>query len=238
MKLVIVESPKKCETIGRYLGSDFKVMASEGHIRDLSTHGKGGLGINIEKGFVPDWEIPARKKGLVSKLTAAAKNADEVYLATDPDREGEAISWHLANVLNLPVDSTKRLQFHEITKPAILAALEDPKTIDLNLVGAQETRRLEDRIIGFQVSSLLQRRIGVQSAGRVQSATLRMIVDRQNEIDAFVPSEYWVIDLNVKINGKLYKATLTKVDGKTAKISSKEEAIFAVFPSTFVKVAL
>ncbi len=224
MKLVIVESPKKCETIGRYLGSDFKVMASEGHIRDLSTHGKGGLGINIEKGFVPDWEIPLKKKALVSKLAAAAKNADEVYLATDPDREGEAISWHLANVLHLPVETTKRLQFHEITKPAILAALAEPKTIDLNLVGAQETRRLEDRIIGFQVSSLLQRRIGVQSAGRVQSATLRMIVDRQNEIDAFIPSEYWVIDLNVKINGKLYKATLTKVDGKTAKISSKEEA--------------
>ena len=224
MKLVIVESPKKCETIGRYLGSDFKVMASEGHIRDLSTHGKGGLGINIEKGFTPDWEIPLKKKGLVSKLAAAAKNADEVYLATDPDREGEAISWHLANVLHLPIETTKRLQFHEITKPAILAALEDPKTIDLNLVGAQETRRLEDRIIGFQVSSLLQRRIGVQSAGRVQSATLRMIVDRQNEIDAFVPSEYWVIDLNVEINGKPYKATLTKIDGKTAKISSKEEA--------------
>ncbi len=224
MKLVIVESPKKCETIGRYLGSDFKVMASEGHIRDLSTHGKGGLGINIEKGFLPDWEIPQRKKALVGKLAAAAKSADEVYLATDPDREGEAISWHLANVLNLPIDTTKRLQFHEITKPAILAALESPKTIDLNLVGAQETRRLEDRIIGFQVSSLLQRRIGVQSAGRVQSATLRMIVDRQGEIDSFIPSEYWVIELNVSINGKPYKATLSKIDGKTAKISSKDEA--------------
>ena len=234
MKLVIVESPKKCETIGRYLGSDFKVMASEGHIRDLSTHGKGGLGIDVEHSFQPDWEIPAKKKGVVTKLSSEAKKADEVYLATDPDREGEAISWHLASVLKLPVSTTKRLQFHEITKPAILEALDNPKTIDMNLVEAQETRRLEDRIIGFQVSSLLQRKIGVQSAGRVQSATLRMIVDRQNEIDAFVPSEYWVIDLNVEINGKLYKATLTKVDGKPAKISSKEEAdaILARIPET------
>ena len=224
MKLVIVESPKKCETIGRYLGSDFKVMASEGHIRDLSTHGKGGLGIDVEHGFTPDWEIPPKKKAIVSKLSAAAKSADEVYLATDPDREGEAISWHLASVLKLPVETTKRLQFHEITKPAILAALQAPKTIDMNLVHAQETRRLEDRIIGFQVSSLLQKKIGVQSAGRVQSATLRMIVDRQADIDAFVPSEYWVIDLAVEIDGALYKATLSKVDGKAPKISSKEEA--------------
>ena len=236
MKLVIVESPKKCETIGRYLGPDFKVMASEGHIRDLSTHGKGGLGIDIDNGFAPDWEIPLRKRGVVSKLSAAAKGADEVYLATDPDREGEAISWHLAKVLKLPVETTKRLQFHEITKPAILAAIESPKTIDLNLVQAQETRRLEDRIIGFRVSSLLQRKIGVQSAGRVQSATLRMIVDRQNEIDAFKPSEYWTIELDVMIEGKPYKATLAKVDGKTAKIACKAEAdaILARIPSSLL----
>ena len=236
MKLVIVESPKKCETIGRYLGADFKVMASEGHIRDLSTHGKGGLGIDIEKGFAPDWEIPAKKKALVARLSSVAKGAEEVYLATDPDREGEAISWHLANVLKLPVETTKRLQFHEITKPAILSAIKNPQTINLNLVQAQETRRLEDRIIGFRVSSLLQRKIGVQSAGRVQSATLRMIVDRQNEIDAFIPNEYWVIDLNVMIDGKPYKATLSKIDGKTAKISSKAEAdaILARLPSSLL----
>ena len=146
MKLVIVESPKKSETIRRYLGEDFVVMASEGHIRDLSTHGKDGLGIDIPHGFVADWEITPRKKSLIAKLSAQAAKASEVYLATDPDREGEAISWHLAQVLNLPVKSTKRLQFHEITKPAILEAIAHPGAIDMNLVHAQETRRMEDRI--------------------------------------------------------------------------------------------
>ena len=233
MKLVIVESPKKSETIARYLGKDFKVVASEGHIRDLSTRGKGGLGIDITNGFEADWEITARKKGLISKLTAEAHKADEVYLATDPDREGEAISWHLAQVLGLPVESTKRLQFHEITKPAILEALEHPGYIDLSLVKAQETRRMEDRIIGFKVSSLLQRNINVQSAGRVQSSTLRMIVDRKNAIDAFVPEEYWTIEIEIVIEGKKYKCPLVRVDGKPFKCHTKEEAdaILARIPS-------
>ena len=216
MKLVIVESPKKSETIGRYLGPGYKVLASEGHIRDLSTRGKGGLGINIEANFKPDWTIPEKKRGVVAKLTRAAKEADQVFLATDPDREGEAISWHLAEVLKLPVDTTSRLRFHEITKPAITQAMENPSHIDMNLVKAQETRRLEDRIIGFKVSTLLQRNIGVKSAGRVQSATLRMIVDRQNEIDAFVPEEYWTIEIMVEVDGKKLKATLSKVDGTDA----------------------
>lgn len=236
MKLVIVESPKKSETITRYLGNDFKVLASEGHIRDLSTKGKGGLGIDVENNFKPDWEISPRKAGVVAKLKAAAKSADEVFLATDPDREGEAISYHLATVLGLPLETTKRLQFHEITKPAILEAMANPKTVDMNLVQAQETRRLEDRIIGFKVSSLLKKNTGLKSAGRVQSATLRMIVDRQKEIDAFVPQEYWTIDLEVLIEGKKYKASLSKVDGKTAKISSKEEAdaILARIPENLI----
>ena len=224
MKLVIVESPKKSETIGRYLGPDYKVLASEGHIRDLSTRGKGGLGINIEANFKPDWTISEKKRGVVAKLTRAAKEAEQVFLATDPDREGEAISWHLAEVLKLPVDTTSRLRFHEITKPAITQAMENPSHIDMNLVKAQETRRLEDRIIGFKVSTLLQRNIGVKSAGRVQSATLRMIVDRQNEIDAFVPEEYWTIEIIVEVAGKKLKAALSKVDGKPFKCSSKEEA--------------
>ena len=234
MKLVIVESPKKSETIGRYLGADFKVVASEGHIRDLSTRGRGGLGIDIAGGFNADWEITPRKKALIAKLTAEAQKADEVYLATDPDREGEAISWHLAQVLNLPVDSTKRLQFHEITKPAIIEALNHPGTIDMNLVKAQETRRMEDRIIGFKVSSLLQRNINVKSAGRVQSSTLRMIVDRKAAIDAFVPDEYWTIEAEIVFNGKKYKAPLTRVDGKPFKCHSKEEAdaIVARIPET------
>ena len=236
MKLVIVESPKKSETITRYLGSDYKVLASEGHIRDLSTRGKGGLGIDVENGFQADWEISPRKKAVVAKLRAEAAKAEEVYLATDPDREGEAISWHLAQVLNLPVESTKRLQFHEITKPAILAAMDHPGVIDMNLVSAQETRRMEDRIIGFKVSSLLQRNINVQSAGRVQSSTLRMIVDRAKAIASFVPEEYWTIEAAVVIGGKKYPIRLTKVDGKPFKCSNKEEceAILARMPKELV----
>ena len=234
MKLVIVESPKKSETIGRYLGKDYKVVASEGHIRDLSTKGKGGLGIDIDHGFKPDWVISPKKKAVVSKLASYAKASDEVLLATDPDREGEAISWHLAQVLNLDVATTKRLQFHEITEPAIKSALANPNLINMNLVKAQETRRMEDRIIGFKVSTLLQRNIGQKSAGRVQSSTLRMIVDRQKSIDEFVPNEYWTIDVDVELNGKIYKAALSKVDGKPFKCSSKEEAdaILSRIPSS------
>ena len=224
MKLVIVESPKKCETIRRYLGADYQVMASQGHIRDLSTRGKGGLGIDVADGFKPDYVISPKKGKIVAELQATSKKADEVLLATDPDREGEAISWHLAQVLKLPVDTTTRLRFQEITKPAILAALENPSHIDVNLVRAQEARRMEDRIIGFRVSSLLQKNVGVQSAGRVQSATLSMIVDRQAEIDAFHPEEYWTIDVMVRIGGKDYKASLVKVDGKPFECHTKEEA--------------
>lgn len=224
MKLVIVESPKKSETISRYLGAGFKVLASEGHIRDLSTRGKGGLGIDIDAGFVADWEITPRKKALIEKLSVEAHKAEEVFLATDPDREGEAISWHLAQVLGLPVETTKRLQFHEITKPAIVAAMDNPGYINMNLVKAQETRRMEDRIIGFKVSSLMKRNINVKSAGRVQSSTLRMIVDRQKAIDAFVPEEYWTIEVELLIGGKKLTAPLTRVDGKPFRCHSKEEA--------------
>ncbi|MCR5348042.1 MAG: type I DNA topoisomerase [Bacilli bacterium] len=232
MKLVIVESPTKSETIGRYLGSDFTVLASQGHIRDLSTRGKEGLGINIENGFTADWTIAPRKKAIIAKLSEAAKKASEVYLATDPDREGEAISWHLAQVLGLPTDSVKRLQFHEITKPAITAAIQDPGTIDMKIVKAQETRRMVDRIIGFKISSLFQHFINVRSAGRVQSSTLRMIVDRQQAIDAFVPEEYWTIEAEISINGKTFKAPLTRVDGKPFHCHTKEEceAIVARLP--------
>ena len=224
MKLVIVESPKKCETISRYLGGDFSVMASEGHIRDLSTRGKGGLGIDVENGFKPTWEISKSRYNIVRKLKEAAKGAEEVYLATDPDREGEAISYHLASVLGLDIATTKRLRFHEITKPAIMEAISAPSTVDMNLVEAQEARRMEDRIIGFKISGLMKSKIGERSAGRVQSATLAMIVERQEEIDAFVPQEYWVIEIQVKLGKKVFKATLSKVDGETFKCSSKEEA--------------
>ncbi len=224
MKLIIVESPKKCDTIANYLGDDYKVMASQGHIRDLSTKGKGGLGIDIDHDFKPDFVIPAGRERIVNELKSAAKKADEVILATDPDREGEAISWHLAQVLGLDVKTNKRLQFHEITRPAILEALKDPKTIDMNLVESQETRRMYDRIIGFKLSALLKNRIGSKSAGRVQSATLKMIVDNDNEIKAFVPSEYWNISVDIKANKSKLSMLLDKVDGKAADIKNEAEA--------------
>ena len=226
MKLVIVESPKKCQTIARYLGEGFEVVASQGHIRDLSTHGKMGLGIDLENGYVAQWVIPEGKKAIVRQLRSAVNKAEVVYLATDPDREGEAIAWHLAEVLNLDVDSTPRLEFHEITRQPILDAIASPSKINLNRVKAQETRRLEDRIIGFRVSDLLRRNYGrsLPSAGRVQSSTLRMIVDRQAAIDAFVSQEYWTIDVNIEIDGKVYKAALKKVDGKAFECKTKEEA--------------
>lgn len=224
MKLVIVESPKKCDTIGRYLGHDYKVMASQGHIRDLSTRGKGGLGINVEEGFKPDFVISEGKQKIVSDLQKTAKKAEEVILATDPDREGEAISWHLAQVLGLDLATTKRLQFHEITKPAILDAIEHPGLINMDLVNSQETRRMYDRIIGFKLSSLLQKNMGSKSAGRVQSVTLRMIVENDEEIKNFKPEEYWTIDIVLDINGTKVTASLDKVDGKAVDIKNKEEA--------------
>lgn len=224
MKLVIVESPKKCDTIGRYLGPDFKVEASQGHVRDLSKRGKGGLGIDVENNFKPDFEIPPEKQKIVNKLKKTAKEAEEVYLATDPDREGEAISFHLASVLGLPIETTKRLQFHEITKPAILEAMENPKVIDMNLVYSQEARRMYDRIIGFKLSTLLQKKMGSKSAGRVQSVALRMVVENHEEIESFVPEEYWVVEIKVKIDGKDVTLTLDKIDGKTAEIHNETEA--------------
>jgi len=240
MKLVIVESPHKSETIGRYLGPEYKVVASKGHIRDLSTRGKGGLGIDVEHDFKPDFTVEPDKWGTVKELQKDAKEAEEVILATDPDREGEAISWHLAQVLHLDVQTTKRLQFHEITKPAILAALNDPKTIDMNLVESQLARRESDRIIGFKLSGLLQRYVGTKSAGRVQSATLKMIVDNDRERKAFKPEEYWTISIVLDIEGKKVEATLSKVDGKPAKIKTKEEAeaILARIPDALPVLSL
>ena len=220
MKLVIVESPTKCITIGKYLGEDYKVMASVGHIRDLGTSGKGGLGVDVEHDFKPTYVISKDKYKVVSELKAAVKKADEVYLATDPDREGEAIAWHLSQVLNLPQD-TKRLEFHEITNKAIHKAIENPRTIDMNLVESQETRRIMDRIIGFKLSDLLNRKIKSRSAGRVQSVTLRLIVDREQEIRDFVPEEYWEVE-GVFGNSEI-KAKLATKDGKAIKLASEKD---------------
>lgn len=222
MKLVIVESPTKCNTIKKYLGNDYQVMASCGHIRDLSTRGKGGLGVDIEHDFKPDYENSKDKYKIISELKSAKKKASEVYLATDPDREGEAISWHLCEVLGLDPNTTKRLEFHEITKRAILKAIENPRVIDMSLVQSQETRRIIDRIMGFKLSTLLKNKIGSISAGRVQSVSLKLITDREKEIQNFVPSEYWNIEANLD-NGLKIKYE-SSIDGENKIITSKEQA--------------
>ena len=224
MKLVIVESPAKCETIKRYLGSDYEVMASLGHIRDLATSGKGGLGVDIEAGFVPTYVISKSKLETVNNLRAKARKASEVILATDPDREGEAIAWHLAVVLGLDVHTTKRLEFHEITRDSITKAMQNPRFIDGNLVASQETRRILDRIIGFNLSSLLNRKIKSRSAGRVQSATLKIIADHDKEIDAFVSEEYWNILTKAKIGNREVNLSFTDKNGKAIDISNEKEA--------------
>lgn len=221
MKLIIVESPTKCETIKKYLGNDFNVVASYGHIRDLSTTGKGGLGVNIQEDFKPTYVVNKDKTKVVANLKKQAKAADDIYLATDPDREGEAISWHLADVLNLDVHTTKRLEFHEITKSAIQRAIDHPRTIDLDLVASQETRRIIDRIMGFKLSTLMKRKIGSVSAGRVQSVTLKLITDREKEIASFVPVEYWTIGGFIDDQ---FKVSLESYRGEKLEIGTEEEA--------------
>ncbi len=213
MKLIIVESPAKCNTIQRYLGDEYVVKASLGHIRDLATSGKGGLGVDIPNGFAPAYKINKDKIKVVEELKELAKKYDEVILATDPDREGEAIAWHLANVLGLDVNTNKRLEFHEITRDSITSALANPRTIDLNLVASQETRRIVDRIIGFKLSTLIYNKIKSKSAGRVQSATLKLIDDHDKEIKAFVPEEYWNILVNVNYGTKLLDLSYAGKDG-------------------------
>lgn len=224
MKLVIVESPTKCETIKRYLGEDYVVKASYGHIRDLATKGKGGLGIDIENNFAPAYVINNDKRKVVYDLKKLADESEEVILATDPDREGEAIAWHLAQVLNLDVKTNKRLEFHEITRDSINEALKSPRTIDLDLVASQETRRMLDRIIGFKLSSLLNKKIHSKSAGRVQSATLKLVYDQELEIEKFVPEEYWKINTSVLLNNKEYDLTFISDETGKKNIETKEEA--------------
>ncbi len=187
--LVIVESPAKAKTINRYLGKDYIVRASMGHVRDLP---KSSLGVDIENEFKPTYRALASRSKLLSELRKLAKQAEMVYLATDMDREGEAIAWHLAQALKLPKKRTRRVIFNEITKSAIKKAFENPLQIDDNKVNAQQARRILDRIVGYQLSPLLWKKLrrGL-SAGRVQSVTVRLIVDREREIEAFKPQEYW-----------------------------------------------
>ena len=222
MKLVIVESPAKCTTIKRYLGDNYIVMASLGHIRDLATSGKDGLGVNVADDFSPTYIINKDKQHIVKELKNAMSKCNEVILATDPDREGEAIAWHLAQVLGLDVNTTKRLEFHEITRDSIGEAMLHPRTIDQNLVSSQETRRIIDRIIGFKLSTLLFKKIRSRSGGRVQSATLKMIADHDEEIAKFVPEEYWTI--NVKINAFKRTFAVNFINDKDEKITNGKDA--------------
>ena len=224
MKLVIVESPAKCTTIKRYLGEDYQVMASLGHIRDLATSGKDGLGVDVNNDFQPTYIINKDKQHIVRELKNAMSKCDEVILATDPDREGEAIAWHLAQVLGLDVKTTKRLEFHEITRDSIGEAMLHPRTIDQNLVSSQETRRIIDRIIGFKLSTLLFKKIRSRSGGRVQSATLKMIADHDDEIAKFVPEEYWVISTKIRAFNRVFSVNLLADNGEAIHITSGGEA--------------
>ena len=221
--LVIVESPSKSKTIEKYLGADYEVTSSKGHIRDLATTGKGGLGVDIEDSFKPNYVINKEKKDVVKELKKCVKDADYVYLATDPDREGEAISWHLAEVLGLDQTLTNRVVFNEVTRDAVIDALNHPRTIDQNLVKSQETRRVLDRIIGFKLSKLLQKKIKSKSAGRVQSVALRLICEREKEIEAFIPEEYWRVKAMFEKDDISFEAELAKYQNKKIELKNAEE---------------
>lgn len=205
--LVIVESPAKAKTIQNYLGDDYKVMSSYGHIRDLK---KKNFGIDLNT-FQPEYEIPKDKASIVKELKAAASKAENVWLASDEDREGEAISWHLAEVLNLPIQDARRIVFHEITKPAILNAIKNPRAIDINLVDAQQARRVLDRIVGFKLSPVLWRKVKPSlSAGRVQSVAVKLIVEREREIQKFKSESNFRVTAEFNINGSTFRAELNR----------------------------
>ena len=231
-KLVIVESPSKSKTIEKYLGKDYKVVSSLGHIRDLSTSGKYGFGVDLEDHFKPDYKIIKGKKKLVTELKKEVKASDFVYLATDPDREGEAISWHLYDALGLKNNDYERIVFNEITKDVILNSFRKARKIDDNLVKSQEARRILDRIIGFRLSKLMQSKTEGKSAGRVQSVALKLIVDREREIQAFNVEKYYEIDAYFDS----FDAKLDSYCHEEVEISTKEDAdrILGELDETFV----
>ena len=221
--LVIVESPAKVKTIKKFLGSNYVVTASNGHVRDMP---KSQMGIDIENDYEPKY-ITIRGKGeILAKLRKEVKKADKIYLATDPDREGEAISWHLSKALKLEDKKVYRISFNEITKNAVKASLKNPREIDMDLVDAQQARRVLDRIVGYKISPLLWAKVkrGL-SAGRVQSVALRIIADREEEINAFIPEEYWTLDADLKVKGerKLLTAKFYGTEKNKMTISSREE---------------
>src|SRR5581483_3178166 len=234
--LVIVESPAKAKTIKKFLGGDYTVMSSVGHIRDIPTKkGKDGKPpVDIEHNFAPTYEVDPEKKKLISELKKAAKAATTVYLATDEDREGEAIAWHLAEVLSLDAKKTPRIVFHEITKPAIEHALESPRTIDFNLVNAQQARRILDRLVGFELSPVVQRKVpGGRSAGRVQSPAVRLIVEREREIEnfqaeiSFKITGQFTVPSGETVSGELKQRFATEAEAQ-AFLEKVKDAIFTV----------
>src|SRR5678810_403901 len=220
--LLIVESPAKAKTIEKILGKDFEVKSCYGHIRDLE---KAGMGINIERNYKPTYIVPEEKQKVVKDLKGLAKKSDEVWLATDEDREGEAISWHLCEVLGLDPRKTKRIVFHEITKPAIQSAVQNPRTVDMNLVNAQQARRVLDRIVGFELSPVLWRKISMRnnlSAGRVQSVAVRLIAEREREINAFTPQSNFKVEALFTAKDSNDKTISFKAEG--SKYSSADSA--------------
>lgn len=224
MNLVIVESPAKAKTIKKYLGKDFEVVASMGHIRDLP---KSKFGVDVENNFEPHYINMRDKSDVIKELKKQAKKSDTIYLATDPDREGEAISWHLAQLLNLNMNDNNRVTFNEITKTGVQNGMNNPRQIDIDLVNAQQTRRILDRIVGYQLSPFLWKKVkrGL-SAGRVQSVTVRLIVDREKEIRSFVPVEYWSVDAKFTTKGKARKtfpSKLVTIDGEKVELHTEEE---------------
>ncbi len=226
-RLVIVESPAKARTVGRFLGGGYEVKASIGHVRDLL---RSKLSVDIENDFTPTYRVPNEKRQVVKELTEDAASAEEIYLATDPDREGEAIAWHLIAAAKMDPDRVRRVVFHEITNDAINEAFEHPRAINMDLVDAQQARRILDRLVGYQITPLLWERVrGRLSAGRVQSVAVRLIVEREREIQAFVPEEYWTIEAELtpqSADGRAptpFLARLVKISGEKAELHNKEE---------------
>ena len=220
-KLIIVESPSKATTIKKFLGSDYKVMASKGHVRDLP---KSKLGGDPDKDFEVQYINIRGKASLIKELKKEAKKAGTVYLATDPDREGEAIAWHLAYLLNLPTDSLCRVTFNEITKDTVKQSIKEPRKIDMNLTDAQQARRVMDRIVGYKISPILWKKVkrGL-SAGRVQSVAVKLIVDRENEIESFIPEEYWNLYATFEKDKEEFQARLAEINNKKIELHSKDE---------------
>ncbi|HNJ35437.1 MAG TPA: DNA topoisomerase, partial [Leptospiraceae bacterium] len=219
--LVIVESPAKAKTINKYLGNSYIIEASMGHLIDLP---RSRMAVNVEQNFEPEYITVRGRAKILNKLKKIAQHSDRVLLAADPDREGEAISFHLARALGPANTDIKRIEFNEITKSAVQEAVRHPRDINMDLVNAQQARRILDRLVGYNISPLLWKKIkrGL-SAGRVQSVALKLICDRESEIDKFVPEEYWTLDVKFNVGKKGFAASLSSVDGKKADLKSKEE---------------